>query len=232
MNHADSSLRINSVRRRVSPSVGLTILEVIRSQDRPEEVLQDEDVSITMPRRLGLSDVIETQIRRYRDQVRRRHKMSDDELRDLIGLVIRRPDAEEVFVAVGSKLAEGDPRQVSSHLPRRLAYAIARRRVKRRLSGLFGRSIVRFGAGPFSIEGDHVLFLWADPGGAACAIVSGLAETILAGSLGQPARLVHSECRGLGADRCGWRILEASSEPLPGSEVSPQPVMDRAAEAG
>ena len=54
--------------RRISAVVALTLLEVIKQQDIPSEVLESEDPTVTMPRRLGLSDVIEMQIRRYRDE--------------------------------------------------------------------------------------------------------------------------------------------------------------------
>ena len=40
---------------RISAAVALTLLEVIRFQDAPTEVLESEDPSHTMPRRLGLS---------------------------------------------------------------------------------------------------------------------------------------------------------------------------------
>jgi hypothetical protein len=42
-----------------SAVVALTLLEVIRAQDLPTEVLEQEDTSVTLPRRLGLSDVVE-----------------------------------------------------------------------------------------------------------------------------------------------------------------------------
>ena len=54
-----------SGRQRVSALVALTFLEVIRASDQPFEVFEEEDTSITMPRRLGLSDVVERRIRTY-----------------------------------------------------------------------------------------------------------------------------------------------------------------------
>ena len=66
-------------RPRVAPVFGLTLLESLRDQDLPEEFLQDENPSVTMPRRLGLSDVVDKQIRIYRDAVRQRRRMSASE---------------------------------------------------------------------------------------------------------------------------------------------------------
>ena len=112
--------------RRISAVVALTLLEVIRQQDLPTEVLESEDPSHTMPRRLGLSDVIDMQIRRYREEVRHRARITDDEFRDLVRLVIRRPDSEEVFFHTGSILAGDDrPPGWRRGLPRSLGYGIS-----------------------------------------------------------------------------------------------------------
>ena len=72
-----------STKPRILPVFGLTLLEVLRDQDSPNEVLEDENVSVTMPRKLGLSDVVDKQIRIYRDMVKQRIRRSDDEVRDL-----------------------------------------------------------------------------------------------------------------------------------------------------
>ena len=93
-----------SRRPRAQPVFGLTLLESLRDQDRPEEFLEDEVPSVTMPRRLGLSDVVDRQIRSYRKAVRQRRRMSDDEVRDLIRLVVRRPDAAEIFHRFGRRV--------------------------------------------------------------------------------------------------------------------------------
>ena len=51
--------------------MALRLLEAIKAQDSPPEVFEDEDPTVTMPRRLGLSNVVERQIRTYRHFVRR-----------------------------------------------------------------------------------------------------------------------------------------------------------------
>jgi hypothetical protein len=77
--------------------VALRLLEVMRGLDLPTEVLEDEDPTRTMPRRLGLSDVVDRQIRTLREDVRKGVRVSDEEVQGLIRLVVRRPDAEDVF---------------------------------------------------------------------------------------------------------------------------------------
>lgn len=198
--------------RRVAAVFGLTLLEVLRSQDRPEEVLQDEDVSVTMPRRLGLSEVVERQIRNYQEAVRRRRRMSDDEMRDLVRLVVRRPDAEDVFRAAGLKLAGAErhagklPWPLRRLVPRGVSFAFARREVRKRLKGLFGRRIGSFAPGPFALEGRSLVFIQSDPGGDACHFVSGFCQPVLDRWLGGEYRVVHSRCQSRGDDACRWTV--------------------------
>jgi hypothetical protein len=168
-------------------------------------MLEEEDPSVTMPRRLGLSDVVERQIRTYRDDVRRRTRLTDAEVRDLFRLVIRRPDGEEIFFKVG-KLLAGTGRSGGwvRALPRRAALAVARSRVRRRLKALFGRRIGGFVRGRFAVEGRSLLFIEADPGGDACFFVSGLCQAILEQTTGRPVRVTHALCQSRGDALCRW----------------------------
>jgi hypothetical protein len=193
-------------RRRVSSSVALTLLKVIRDQDRPAEVLEAENTSVTMPRKLGLSEVVERRIRNYRVEARRGAKISDSEFGDLVRLVIRRPDSQEVFRQSGNLLAgdESVPTRPRRLLPRSLVYALARRRVKRRLKALFGRRVGGFGAGPFTMEGRSLLFIQADPGGDACELVAGLCESLLSRAVGSSLVVRHVACESRGDPFCRW----------------------------
>ena len=82
---------------RVAADVALALLEVIQQQDHPGEVFQDENVSETMPRRLGLSEVVDRQVRLQRENAKKGHRLTDAELTELIRLVLRRPDSPEIF---------------------------------------------------------------------------------------------------------------------------------------
>ena len=208
--------------------VGLTLLEVLRRQDLPSEILESEDPSVTMPRRLGLSDVVERQIRRYREEVRRGRRIADEEILDLMRLVVRRPDSEEVFFQAGQLLAgnreEMRPRRT---LPRPLAYALARRAVKRRLKKLFGRRLGGFAPGPFTMEGRALIFIQGDPGGDACLFLSGFCQGILDRYLAGEARIVHSLCESRKDALCRWTVLaeEKVRQPERASEflLKPEP---------
>jgi hypothetical protein len=201
----------------VKALVALRLLEVMRDQDIPPELLEEEDTTVTLPRRLGLSDVVGRQIRSFREDVRKGVKLTDAEIHDLFRLVIRRPDAEEIFFRVGESLA-GDPagrwRRV---LPRGLALALARRRVRRLLNTLFGRRMGGFGRGGFSIEGRSLLFIEADPGGDACALVAGLCKVSLEQATGRAAVVGHALCQSRGDALCRWEgeLLDSAPPPAP-----------------
>jgi hypothetical protein len=198
-----------STRPRVAAQVGLTLLEVLRGQDLPSEVLEAEDTSVTMPRRLGLSDVVERQIRTYREEVRRGRRMSDDEMKDLVRLVIRRPDSEEVFYKAGKALSGqlNRPPSWRRSLPPSMSYALARRVVTRRLHRLFGRRIGGFAPGPFTLEGRTLVFIQSDPGGDACRFVCGFCEAVLERYVGERIRIVHSMCESRRDALCRWTVL-------------------------
>ncbi len=212
--------------RRVAPVVALTLLETIRRQDLPSEVLEEEDTSRTMPRRFGLSEVVEQQIRRYRGEVRKRRRVSDEEITDLVRLVIRRPDSDEVFFRAGRHLAGGKGgSSLSRVLPTGLAYAMARRRAARQLRRLFGRRIGGFAAGPFTLEGRAHLFIQSDPGGDACHFVSGFCEAVLRRYVGEHARVAHTRCQSRGDDLCRWTVLaeeRTREESLEGLLMNPE----------
>ena len=97
----------------IAPALPLALLESIRAHDRPSEVLEDEDLTTSMPRRLGLTDVIDSQIRRYREDGRRGVPLT--EVADLFRLVLRRPDAEAIMRGAGAnhrreQFSAGNPR--------------------------------------------------------------------------------------------------------------------------
>jgi hypothetical protein len=189
--------------------VGLTLLEVLRRQDLPSEVLESEDTTLTMPRRLGLSDVVDRQIRRFREEVRRGKRMSDEEMADLVRLVIRRPDSEEVFGHVGRALAEpGDPpKRWHKAFPVSVAYALARRAVRKGLRRLFGRRMGGFAPGPFTLEGRGLIFIQGDPGGDACHLVTAFCQVLLERYIGNDVKVVHSLCESRRDPQCRWTVL-------------------------
>jgi hypothetical protein len=201
--------------RRVQALVALRLLEVIKDQDLPGEILEDEDPTRTMPRRFGLSDVVDRQIRTYRADARKGVRLTDAEVGDLFRFVIRRPDGDQIFEQVGRLLAAPDrPRRWGRLLPRRAQFALARSATGRSLKKLFGRAIGGFARGPFAIEGRALFFIQHDPGGDACHLLSGFSREMLEQALGGTLRVTHTLCQSRGDALCRWEaeIVEESAQ--------------------
>ena len=191
--------------RRVQAIVGLRLLEMIRDQDLPGEILDAEDPAQTMPRRLGLSDVVERRIRTYQRDVKKGVRLAEAEVMNLFRLVTRRPDGDEVFYGAGRLLASMERASRWTQIaPRRMQYAVARGRVRRRLKRLFGRRVGGFGRGPFTVEGRALVFFESDPGGEACEFLSGFCKEILEQTGGGVVQVQHTLCQARGDDQCRW----------------------------
>ena len=93
----------------MSPTVDsllpLSFLEAVRNVDTPDDDPDTELVAELRNKRLGLSDTVYAQIRRYSDAVKRSQRTVRDEAVALARLIGRRPDAEAVFRAAGRHLA-------------------------------------------------------------------------------------------------------------------------------
>jgi hypothetical protein len=205
--------RPSSQRRRVQSRVALAILETLRTQDLPEEILDDENVTVTLPRRLGLSDVIEAQIRRYRADARLRRRIPEGEVVDLLRLVVRRPDSEDVFLEVGRALYPRASAGLRRFLPRKLVLSLARARAQRELRRLFGSRLVRAGGKGFILDHAHDLLIRSDPGGDACALVTGFLERVIEEYAGSGGAVLHPRCLARGDDGCRWEFQEAVVKP-------------------
>lgn len=192
--------------------VALRLLEAMRDMDLPLELLEDEDPTQTIPRRFGLSDVVERQIRSYQEDVRKRVRLTDAEIEGLFLFVIRRPDSPAVFHRVGRLLAERQrPSRWVRILPQAAQFAIARSRARKMLQRLFGRPIGGFGKGPFVVEGRSLVFHEVDPGGDACELLSGFGQEVLEQTMGGTVAVTHTLCQGRGDHLCRWEgeLVEA-----------------------
>src|SRR6476646_2218992 len=114
----------------------LSLLEAIRSVDTPE----GDDIEYVQElrnKRLGLSDTVHAQIRRYGDALRRSQPISALEATSLATLIGRRSDAETIFRnagrAVAKRMYERVPRatrRMTHVFPAFLARPIAFRRMR------------------------------------------------------------------------------------------------------
>ena len=199
----------------VAAVLPLAILESVRAHDRPEEVLEDENLTASLPRRLGLSDVIHSQIRRYEEARRKGRPVPARELEDLIKLVIRRPDAEEVLDESGRGVVFrylegfGDRR---ARFARLMPRPLARRAFMRRASMLARR--IAAGAepsvlgGPLRVSLSRSITAEVDPGGVACSLYGAAFRALGERYLKTELRVEHTRCEARGDEVCEWTVHE------------------------
>jgi predicted hydrocarbon binding protein len=197
----------------ITPLFPLLVLQTMRDMDRPEEVLEDEDVSVSLPRRLGLSDVVGRQIYRLQEEVRRRRHQPAVEVEDLIRLMIRRPDAEKIFREAGRRMAvreweERAPpvRRAVRWMPRRLALVSAIRAARRLFRQIVGGGKLRIQRGPVEMRISSSFAARVDPGGSACAFYTGALEQLLTFYTQRDYRALHAHCEARGDDYCEWTV--------------------------
>ena len=91
--------------RTVHARIPLSLLEAIRRIDTPQDETDTEYVPELRNKRLGLSDTVYTQIRRYSDAMKRNQRIPFAEAEGLGTLIGRRPDSAELFRSAGKILA-------------------------------------------------------------------------------------------------------------------------------
>jgi len=192
----------------ISAEVALALLEGIRSVDRPSDRIDDEVVSRTMPRRLGVSTVIERQIRLHQGYVKEGRRQTLDEFAEFLRLVNKRPDASEVFFQMGTHLADSAGTAGGIPLPRRLRLFRVRRSVLRAFSKLFGRRLGGFVSGPFALEVSASPFVQLDDSGTACQVLTGFCQRALDRGVGDDLVVVKSNCEARGDRCCRWTLDE------------------------
>jgi predicted hydrocarbon binding protein len=197
----------------ISPVLPLLLLETMRDRDRPDEVLEDEDITTSLPRRLGLSEVVRVQISRFDAEVRHRRLQIPSQVEDLLRLVIRRPDCEEIFAEAGRRVAQkfwsersASVRRSIRFLPRALAVLSAQRAGKQMFSELVGPSAFKISRKPLSLRIESSMTARADPGGAACALYAGALGELLEQYTGRKYRVSHPACSRNGTSPCEWQV--------------------------
>jgi bacteriochlorophyll 4-vinyl reductase len=217
MSRTSSRRAIGPTTPSVTPVFPLLLLETMRDMDRPEEVLEGEDLTASMPRRLGLSDVVYLQIHKFREETKKKSLQSSATVEDLMRLVIRRPDCDEIFEEAGRRMAKRawDERSNASRravrlLPAGMRMRSAARATRRLMGQLAGLGSLDVQARPFQVRLRDSLTSRADPGGAACAFYTGVVAELITRYMGRKHNAVHSRCSARGADTCEWNVLVVS----------------------
>jgi predicted hydrocarbon binding protein len=196
----------------VTAAFPLALLQSVRAHDHPGEVLEEEDLSVSLPRRLGLTGIVDTQIRRYESDQRTGRQVGLNEVASLVRLVLRRPDAEPILRETGQRIArlsfETRPRPMARlirHGPAALALRSARHAGVRTLRSLNAGTAVE-AAKPFVVSVADCFTARVDGTSTGCALFTGLIEEQLLLYTGKPRAVRHSRCSAGGADLCEWTL--------------------------
>ena len=188
----------------------LSLLEAVRDVDTPGD-LESEFVDELRNKRLGLSDTVYLQIKRYAEAVRKRQRTAQDEAIALAKLIGRRPDAEAVFRAAGRYLARESYKTINAFsrrmlrlLPSVIARPLALRKA-RRVAGRYANGSVRRVGGYVLLEVPRSVTLNTAPGSVGCAYYEAMLRELLRLLIGGVGSVDHVRCSGRGEGTCEWR---------------------------
>lgn len=195
----------------VDPRIPLSLLEAVRTVDTPDGVEEAEYVPELRNKRLGLSDTVYAQIRRYNDAVRRNQRISHEEAAGLARLIGRRPDAEAVFRAAGRTIANAGyltvpavTRRMLRFLPGMLARPMALGHL-RKLSERYLNGDVRRVGSSVVLEVPETVTFEAAPRQAGCAYYEAGLREMLALLVNGAGAVEHVRCAERGEGTCQWR---------------------------
>ena len=197
--------------RALDARLPLSLLESVRAIDTPEAELDAELVHELRNKRLGLSDTVYMQIKRYSEAVRRSQRIPYDEVLALARLIGRRPDADLAFRESGRRWARSVVatvgslnRNASASLPAFFGRPIALRQLRRIARRHFDGVIVRQGStllldikAPVSVD--------AAPNFVGCGMYEAAFRESLLLLCGAEGAVDHVMCLGRGDTSCQWR---------------------------
>ncbi len=189
----------------------LSFLQAVRSVDSPDDDLDAELVPELRNKRLGLSETVYAQIRRYTDAVRRHQRTEYEEAVGIARLIGRRADAEAVFRAAGRYLATqtyqaipAATRGVISTLPGLLARPIVLRQIQHIAERSFDGSVRRLGSF-LLLEVPRSITVHSAPRGVGCAYYEAFLRELLRLFGAGGDAVDHVRCAGRGERSCEWK---------------------------
>lgn len=197
----------------VSPILPLALLRAVRAHDLPTEILEDEDLTVSLPRRLGLKDVIEAQIRRYEQLGRRGVPVT--EVIDLLRLVLRRPDAEAILRDAGRQVAREYLQGVATAtaaaarvMPTPARVATLRAATRRMLRRVVGRGAIEVSGKPLTVRISNAITAIMGVTGTACAFYASAIEELASAYTRVQVAAHHDRCAARGDDACEWVLAD------------------------
>lgn len=199
----------------VDPLIPLSLLQAVRTGDRPEDNAEAEYVPELLNKRLGTSDTVHAQIGRYTEAARRGQRVPPADVVALARLIGRRADAESVFRAAGRETARAAYRRLSMvtrsllrWMPGFVARPLALHRARRIVRRYFGATLTRDGAS-LSMSMDGALTTGSAAGDVGAAYYGEALRELLRLLVNAPGAVeyVHRESRGEGRPewRADWR---------------------------
>ena len=201
---------------KVHPGIALALLTSLRDKDTPAEAIEDEAFSHSLPRRLGLNDVINVQMRRYADLKDAGRSLALSEFLDLVRLISRRPDAVDVFRAAGAALAadrfaESGP--LSRAFRRLYPEGVRRRKLVRSMTraarALTPGAEIEADREPPKMVIDDCALAPVGIAGNSCEILTAVLDVCVTEIWDPELSVRHVECVGRGDERCTWTLVEA-----------------------
>ena len=195
----------------VDPLLPLSLLEAVRSVDSPRDDQDAEYVPELRNKRLGLSETVYAQIRRYSAAVRKSQRAPQEEAVALARLIGRRADAQEVFTSAGRILARQSfettssvTRRVILVLPSLLARPLALREARRIAQRYLNGTIRRVG-GSLMLEVPASVTVDSAPKERGCAYYESVLRELVRLLVGGAGAVEHVRCVARGEGVCEWR---------------------------
>ncbi len=208
---------------KVHPGIALALLRSLRDQDTPDESLEDEAFADSLPRRLGLSDVVNVQMRRYADLRDRGQALALSEFLDLVRLISRRPDAQSIFRTAGEVLALerfANPGMMLRIFRRLYPERVRRQKLLRSMSSaaraMNPGSRIEAQQNPIGMEIADCALSSAGIHGNACEILTAALTVCVTELWNADASIRHTECLGREGAACIWSLIENPGAGSPG----------------
>jgi predicted hydrocarbon binding protein len=189
----------------------LSLLEAVRSVDAPQDDQEAELVPELRNKRLGLSETVYAQIRRYSAAAKKKERTPHDEAVALARLIGRRSDAGEVFESAGrilarESLATTSPmtQQIILVLPSILGRPLALRQARRIATRFLNGTMTRVGSA-LVLEVPVSVTLDSAPNERGCAYYESVLRELVRLLVGGTGAVEHVRCTSRGEGTCEWR---------------------------
>jgi len=197
--------------RTVHARIPLSLLEAIRRIDTPPDQTDTEYVPELLNKRLGLSDTVYTQIRRYSDAMKRGMRIPFAEAEGLGTLIGRRPDATELFRSAGSIFAHNayeslpvTTRKMIRHMPRFISRPMAMKRLAFIADKYFDGSLTNNGS-HLSLRVPESVTVNGSNESGGCVYYEQAFNDLITVLMGAPGYIDHVHCIQRGEPACEWR---------------------------